>query len=275
MIIFTLFTIIQSQIAQLSLNGDGIKQQLLLMIDENQLDCQTIQLLISRGFGQQILNLITEEQIILESHLQCAKQSIQNDLLQFEQLKKRFNNHENHVLIKPIILWAQSTANILIKVKFAHRIDAPAYISVKNHQIKYLNEKLSISAESDQNNILTKFYLEIPLLNPIRQAIEWQVESVGTMVLNITKVEPKSWLHLSKNKNDKFQIWWDLKEQIGQDMEDFSNLLDNQEEYLKNKKKQQKKIESQYQQQQQASFNKKNLFVSFFLRLKQWFSRWF
>ncbi|CAK64581.1 unnamed protein product (macronuclear) [Paramecium tetraurelia] len=47
MIIFTLFTIIQSQIAHLSLNGDGIKQQLLLMIDENQLDCQTIQLLIS------------------------------------------------------------------------------------------------------------------------------------------------------------------------------------------------------------------------------------
>ncbi|CAD8204187.1 unnamed protein product [Paramecium pentaurelia] len=245
------------------------------MIDENQLDCQTIELLITRGFGQQILDLITEEQIILESHLQCAKQSIQNDLLQLEQLKKRFTNHDNHVLIKPIILWAQSRANILIKVKFAHRIDAPAYISVKNHEIKYINEKLSISAESDQNNILTKFYLEIPLLNKIHQNIEWQVESVGTMVLNITKVESQLWLHLSKNKNDKFQIWWDLKEQIGKDMEDFSKLIDNQEDNFKNKKKQQKKNDSQQQSQQQPSSIKKNLFITFFLRLKQWFNKWF
>ncbi|CAD8124844.1 unnamed protein product [Paramecium sonneborni] len=274
MIIFTLFTIIQSQIAQLSLYGEGIREQLVQIIDENQLDCQTIQLLITRGFGQHILDLIADEQIILESHLQCAKQSIQNDLLQLQQLKNRFTNHDNHVIIKPIILWAQSKANILIKVKFAHRIDAPAYISVKNHQIQYLNHKLSISAESDQNNILTQFFLEIPLLNDIDKTIDWQVESVGTMVLNITKLESKLWLHLSKNKNDKFQIWWDLKEQIGQDMEDFSKLLENQEDYLKNKKKQQKKIESQ-QQQQQTPTIKQNLFFSLFLQLKQWVSKWF
>ncbi|CAK68470.1 unnamed protein product (macronuclear) [Paramecium tetraurelia] len=271
MIIFTLFTIIQSQIAQLSLNGEGLKEQLLQMIDENQLDCQTIQLLITRGFGQQILDLITTDSIILESHLQCAKQSIQNDLLQLESLKKRFTNHENHVLIKPIILWAQSRANILIKVKFAHRIDAPAYISVKNHQIQYLNQNLQISAESDQNNILTKFYLEIPLLNQVDKTIGWQVESVGTMVLNITKIESKLWLHLSKNKNDKFQIWWDLKEQIGKDMEDFSKMLDNQEDHLKNKKKQQKKSDSS----QQSSPIKTNIFVAFFLKFKQWLNKWF
>lgn len=48
----------------------------------------------------------------------------------------------------PILFWAQSRNHLLLKVKFSHRIDAPAYLNVKNHYVNSNETNLIISADS-------------------------------------------------------------------------------------------------------------------------------
>lgn len=52
------------------------------------------------------------------------------------------------------------------------------------------------------------------------------------MFVNITKAEPKIWLNLLRDgeKNSKMRIWWDMKEAYKEDMEEFSKLLEEEEE---------------------------------------------
>jgi len=52
------------------------------------------------------------------------------------------------------------------------------------------------------------------------------------MFLNITKAEPRIWLNLLKEgeKNSKMKIWWDMKDQYPNDMDEFSKLLEAEEE---------------------------------------------
>ena len=52
------------------------------------------------------------------------------------------------------------------------------------------------------------------------------------MFVNITKEEPGIWTSLlaGNAKHSQMRIWWDMKQQYPKDMEEFSKLLEEEEE---------------------------------------------
>ncbi|KAM3141470.1 hypothetical protein pb186bvf_006334 [Paramecium bursaria] len=219
------------------LSLDSIIQPLLIKyIEDNALECQHIELLVDRGFGQQILDAIQNDLIILENQIICARNAINEDLKRLNQLKRSIQGQEDdYFSLEPVIQWAQSKSHLLIKVKFAHRIDAPAYLNVKNHEVVCDGKELSVKADSLLQNKQALFFKNIIFFKEVNQNVEWKLESVGTMVMNVTKIQPELWIQLSNN-SDKYLIWWDMKKQIGADMEEFSRMLERKEDQ-KNQKK--------------------------------------
>lgn len=73
-----------------------------------------------------------------------------SDLDNLKRLARYFlQEKQDQITMTPILFWAQSKEHILLKIKFSHRIDAPAYINVKNHIVNNLGNSLIITADSE------------------------------------------------------------------------------------------------------------------------------
>jgi hypothetical protein len=114
--------------------------------------------------------------------------------------------------VSPAFQWAQSTTELLLNVKFSHKIDAPATLNVQAHNVNITENKLLLEA-SDGRKL---FRLEIDFHgNVLPEESSWSMASVGRMTFNIKKKEsPSRWTSLTKGnkKLPQMHMWWDAQE---------------------------------------------------------------
>lgn len=128
--------------------------------------------------------------------------------------------------VSPAFQWAQSTTELLLNVKFSHKIDAPATLNVKEQNVNITENKLILEA-SDGRKL---FRLEIDFHSSVvPEDSSWSMASVGRMTFNIKKKEsPSRWPGLTKGnkKLPQMHMWWDAQEKYAAEL---AKLEDNED----------------------------------------------
>jgi len=131
-----------------------------------------------------------------------------------------------------------------MQVKFAHRHDSPGCLETKNTQLEFSPFGVFLTADCIQSNQPLHFHLNVSLLEEIDIAkSSWELEAVGRLFINMTKVTSVIWEKLlnGTEKIPEMRIWWEMKDNdaYSKDMETFAVMFEEQEDKeacMKNKK---------------------------------------
>ena len=121
--------------------------------------------------------------------------------------------------------WAQSSTEIMLSVKFSHKIDAPATLNVIAKNVSLTSDRLVLLASNGAKN----FHLDITFLDPVVPAEStWSMASVGRMTFTIKKMRPPSkWSSLTKDnkKLPQMHVWWDIQEKYSSELEKLDEVV--------------------------------------------------
>ena len=110
--------------------------------------------------------------------------------------------------------WAQSPTEIIISVKFSHKIDAPATLNVVAKNVSLTPDRLVLFASDGKKN----FHLDIEFFSDVLpNESSWSMASVGRMSFNIKKADfPTKWTGLTKGnrKLPQMHSWWEMQEKF-------------------------------------------------------------
>lgn len=159
-------------------------------------------------------------------------------LKEISALKSAIDSALPMSIVSPAFKWAQSTQDILLSVKFSHKLDAPATLNVEPQTVNITSSKLVLHASDGRK----KFVLEMDLLKDIVPAEStWSMASVGTMTLTLRKADsPSRWqrLTLSKKKMPNSHFWFEMNEKHKKELENFEDEDDEEgREEKKNKER--------------------------------------
>lgn len=214
-------------------------------------DC--LEILIKRNYLKAALELY--DNYFVEKQIEVAPQLINS----LKEVKKGADMMYNIVstsknqiqVIEPVIQWAQSRNHVFLNVKFAHRMDSPGCLGVKEEAVNITNNTLFLSAFGIQAHQPIRFQLNLTFAHNIaHDASYYNFEAVGTLFFNLSKTDATSgilWRKLLENDAQKIPIWWEMKGTYSKDMEDFVQLLEEEEEQkekreLKKKKKKKEEL---------------------------------
>ena len=120
--------------------------------------------------------------------------------------------------------WAQSPTEILLSVKFSHKIDAPATLNVVAQNVSVTDDRLILLASDGKKS----FRLEINFMNNvIPSESTWSMASVGRMNFNIKKAgEPSKWVGLTKDNKKLWQMhnWFEMQDKFEVELEKLEEL---------------------------------------------------
>eukprot|EP00471_Norrisiella_sphaerica_P006365 CAMPEP_0184483008 /NCGR_PEP_ID=MMETSP0113_2-20130426/4614_1 /TAXON_ID=91329 /ORGANISM="Norrisiella sphaerica, Strain BC52" /LENGTH=506 /DNA_ID=CAMNT_0026863127 /DNA_START=348 /DNA_END=1868 /DNA_ORIENTATION=- len=121
--------------------------------------------------------------------------------------------------ISPAFKWAQSPDDVHLYIKFAHKIDAPAYNNFAKSNVQVQIEARSVSMKA--SNTEKSYLLTLELYGEVDpEASTYSVHTFG--VSFVLKKRKKVWKRLLKNKDLKprnMHLWWELYDKYQDDME--------------------------------------------------------
>ena len=120
--------------------------------------------------------------------------------------------------------WAQSSTEIMLSVKFSHKIDAPATLNVIAKNVSLTSDRLVLLATNGAKN----FHLDITFMDAVVPAEStWSMASVGRMTFSIKKLQPPSrWSSLTRDnkKLPQMHIWWEIQEKFSGELNKLEEL---------------------------------------------------
>lgn len=142
---------------------------------------------------------------------------------EIQQLRKVLDKFQPLNHISPAFKWAQSPDDILLNLKFSHKIDAPATLNVEISNITISDDGLLLYATDGRKH----FKLDLLFYDAvIGNASTWSLASVGRMDLQIRKANsPKRWDRLLKDtkKMQSMHFWWDMHDKHVKDLDALTN----------------------------------------------------
>jgi CS domain len=115
--------------------------------------------------------------------------------------------------------WAQSPTEIMLSVKFSHKIDAPATLNVIAKNVTLTPDRLVLLASNGAKN----FNLDIEFMgNVVPSESSWSMASVGRMTFTIKKLEsPSKWASITKDnkKMPQMHFWWEMQEKFSDELD--------------------------------------------------------
>jgi hypothetical protein len=161
-----------------------------------------------------ISNFILPNRINIEQSFRFLTNSLKS---KYDGLHKLVLNSGKRITVSPALKWGQSYEEILVYVKFAHRIDSPGCNEVSQRTVSISqNNELRLEANGILAGTPINFNLTVPLFERvIRDSIEVKNAGVGAVIIEIKKVKHGIWhqLHKQGADNSRFtsSVWWDLK----------------------------------------------------------------
>ena len=120
--------------------------------------------------------------------------------------------------VSPAFQWAQSTTELLLNVKFSHKIDAPATLNVEAKTVNITENKLLLEATDGRK----LFRLEIDFHGlVVPDDSTWSMASVGRMTFAIKKHgAPVKWPSLTRGgkKLPQMHWWMDMQEKYAAEL---------------------------------------------------------
>jgi len=120
--------------------------------------------------------------------------------------------------ITPALQWAQSTEHILLNVKFAHIISAPATLNVEAKNVSISERGIFLDATDGKK----LFRLDLQFSRDIdKDASTYSMASVGRMTFNLKKKDAPSRWRIKGIVKGRGQIstWHDMQESHSKDLE--------------------------------------------------------
>jgi hypothetical protein len=130
--------------------------------------------------------------------------------------------------IPPAFQWAQSSTDVLLNVKFSHKIDAPATLNVEPVNVTITDNYLYLHASDGTKH----FGLELNLFsNIIANESTYSMASVGRMTFQLKKQNgPIKWPKLitkaSSSKKYKMHMWIEMQEKYANEVDKLENAKD-------------------------------------------------
>jgi len=134
-----------------------------------------------------------------------------------------------------VFQWGQSHDKILMHVKFSHRFDTPGCLEISEEKLQVEGGKIKFEAFCIQTHQPIIFSLNLELKEELDSDKSFlRKESVGTMVLELQKKNTGIWRRLllskKKPKSLNMRIWWDMRDSHRSAMDEFSRLLEDDED---------------------------------------------
>lgn len=138
--------------------------------------------------------------------------------------------------VSPAFQWAQSPTEILLNIKFSHKLDAPATLNVEANNVTILSNRLILQASDGRKN----FNLNLELLKSIvPEESKYDMASVGRMTFTLKKADgPARWARLlkSKKKVAHMHMWWEMQEKYNSELNKINDDDDDDESSSKSSK---------------------------------------
>ena len=116
--------------------------------------------------------------------------------------------------VTPAVEWAQSMTQLFLRVKWAHKIDAPATLDVAKAEISCAKGQLSVVGVSSTKRF--ELSLAVAVAN-----CTWEAGAVGRVTITATKNERAWWPRLTeKKKGQAIHLWFDKQEDYKEEEED-------------------------------------------------------
>ncbi|KAJ8603063.1 hypothetical protein CTAYLR_006657 [Chrysophaeum taylorii] len=110
--------------------------------------------------------------------------------------------------ISPALEWAQSASAVFLRVKWSHKIDAPATLDVADVRVDCdSGTAIRIEAASSSKT----FSVQFPLGDRV-DACEWEPASVGRVVVTLAKATRARWPKLTDAPGLALHTWWDKQD---------------------------------------------------------------
>ncbi len=176
-------------------------------------------------------------------NLNTIKSLLKNSVLSlnkddFDNQKRLFTKELNDITrmidllqpiatIAPAFQYAQSLSEVLLNIKFSHKIDAPATLNVEPLNVTLTNEgKLYLLASDGARK---NFKLDLDLYDEILPSEStYALASVGKFTFTIKKAKsPSKWPRLTKStqKIPNMHIWWEMAEKYEEDFELYEKTI--------------------------------------------------
>jgi hypothetical protein len=137
--------------------------------------------------GQDLRNLFDLESRLISKELADLKMHLERNIVLAD--------------INPAYQWAQSTDELFLSVKFAHKLDTPGTLNVEAKNVTLLEDRLELFATDGRKN----FRLAMNFLKDVvPEESSWSMASVGRMSFQIKKKQPvgtpSKWSRLLKDR---------------------------------------------------------------------------
>ncbi|CBZ51203.1 conserved hypothetical protein [Neospora caninum Liverpool] len=126
--------------------------------------------------------------------------------------------------VPPAFQWAQSPVEVFLNIKFAYRWSSPGALSVVDPLFASDTQSFAFSGVGTHSGIKKKYSLSLALFDEIiPEATRWSFASVGKVVVTLQKKKMGVWDRLTEDKAkiSNMNVWWDMKEKVQRDLDDF------------------------------------------------------
>lgn len=176
-------------------------------------------------------NLNNIKSLVKNSVLSLSKDEFDNHkrlfTKEFNDITRMIEQLAPIATIPPAFQYAQSLTEVLLNIKFSHKIDAPATLNVEPVNVTLTNEgKLFLLASDGARK---NFKLDLDLYDEIIPSeSSYALASVGKFTFTIKKAKsPSKWPRLTKStvKIPNLHIWWEMAEKYEDDFELFEKSI--------------------------------------------------
>ena len=198
----------------------------------------------------ELLDIASEAGMNLESDFQMESSRMQRRVSQLKAALKRPVKHKRSIV--PATRWAQSAKDLYLWVKFAHKLDTPAMTDIKGGKADIGARRVTFSATNAQK----RFSLELELLRDIvpEHSSGCTSGSAGTCTFVLRKADINAtWPRLlkSREKPKNMHVWFEMKEQHQQGLEEGQRWLDDAPERARREREERDRAEEAARQQEQ------------------------
>ncbi len=176
-------------------------------------------------------NLNNIKSLLKNSVLSLSKDEFDNQkrlfTKEFNDITRMIEQLAPIATIPPAFQYAQSLSEVLLNIKFSHKIDAPATLNVEPVNVTLTNEgKLFLLASDGARK---NFKLDLDLYDEIIPSEStYALASVGKFTFTIKKAKsPSKWPRLTKStqKIPNLHIWWEMAEKYEDDFELYEKTI--------------------------------------------------
>ncbi|PFH32027.1 CS domain-containing protein [Besnoitia besnoiti] len=171
------------------------------------------------------------KEIILQSHKADAdvtstvRKSVADVRVHLDELIRVLNKQHHEIpVVPPAFQWAQSPIEVFLNIKFAYRWSSPGALSVTDPQFTSEARSFTFTGIGTHSGIQKKYSLSLGLFEDIvPEATKWSFASVGKVVVTLQKKKVGVWHRLTEDKAkiSNMNVWWDMKEKVQKDLDDF------------------------------------------------------